>query len=433
MLALDRFGVSYLTEYVIPSMPGYRYDVFIPICNLLIEYDGRQHFEFTSFFHKSEEDFKHAQEIDTIKTTRALEGKYNLLRIDYTVSDISSISSHVFSTILDLGFNSPVPSLYLSAIPYYGSTAKHIISRYGNAIRIVQLPITNLDKQVKISKSSNSEVKNMGLQNINFDHKIVKPSQTLDKTNVSNKTMTDRRYGKGEMELLTVLYDHGIPLVVGPDKKIAFCGKRILLVYDRVIDKDIHIMVRPATVVATRSHIAYERSYAVMKWDICMEVMDHFKFIDWNSRISTSPIELWAFEDECIWLTVHACLMNIYEDNLISRRIGRQTIDKTNVDISAPKPNNKISTYESGDKKVVIYTKDIVEERYYWDFLIPESEINNFCNNERIDRLIFLRRENNEVLGILRLRQPILAVNVLSYLGIKNTHCTLIPSTQNPY
>ncbi len=64
-----------------------RFDFYVPLYNLLIEYDGRQHFELDSnkqWSGSAEEKLKNTIERDFFKTKWANENNYNLLRIPYT-------------------------------------------------------------------------------------------------------------------------------------------------------------------------------------------------------------------------------------------------------------------------------------------------------------------------------------------------------------
>ena len=61
----------------------YRYDFFIPDLNILIEYDGEQHFKFVKKFYKKRSEFLKAQEHDRRKNSYALAHKISLYRIPY--------------------------------------------------------------------------------------------------------------------------------------------------------------------------------------------------------------------------------------------------------------------------------------------------------------------------------------------------------------
>ena len=60
-----------------------RYDFYLPKYNILIEYDGEQHFKPT-FNWDTEKNFKQRQEHDKIKNSYAIKNNYILIRIPYT-------------------------------------------------------------------------------------------------------------------------------------------------------------------------------------------------------------------------------------------------------------------------------------------------------------------------------------------------------------
>src|SRR5437016_13719604 len=89
MVILDSMGIDYKTEHTIPNVPGYRFDFYVPKLNLLIEYDGIQHFDHNDYRYKGDnEKFLKSKFRDKAKSVGAIRGKYNLLRIDYLVKDI---------------------------------------------------------------------------------------------------------------------------------------------------------------------------------------------------------------------------------------------------------------------------------------------------------------------------------------------------------
>jgi len=82
---LDKNNIQYKTEYA-PGLKGngngyLKYDIFIPSKNLLIEFDGEQHFRFV--FHTSLEKFKIQHKYDIIKNDYIKNTKYTLIRIPY--------------------------------------------------------------------------------------------------------------------------------------------------------------------------------------------------------------------------------------------------------------------------------------------------------------------------------------------------------------
>lgn len=73
------------------------YDRFLPSLNLLIEYDGEQHFRYKEFWHKNIIAFIQYKWRDHIKTEYAYTNKINLLRISYKENHIQE-----FNYMLDL-------------------------------------------------------------------------------------------------------------------------------------------------------------------------------------------------------------------------------------------------------------------------------------------------------------------------------------------
>ena len=59
------------------------YDVAIPSEKLLIEYDGRQHFEFPNYFHKTRKEFLKQKARDKLKSELAKENNWKLVRFNY--------------------------------------------------------------------------------------------------------------------------------------------------------------------------------------------------------------------------------------------------------------------------------------------------------------------------------------------------------------
>ena len=60
-----------------------RYDFFLPEFNVLIEFDGEQHFRYNSIFYKDKESFEEQQHRDLIKNNFAKENHIVLIRIPY--------------------------------------------------------------------------------------------------------------------------------------------------------------------------------------------------------------------------------------------------------------------------------------------------------------------------------------------------------------
>lgn len=67
------------------------YDIVIPKENLLIEYDGIQHFKYPNFFHKTKKDFLNQKYRDELKNKLAKDNNWLLIRFNYNeqIDDIN--------------------------------------------------------------------------------------------------------------------------------------------------------------------------------------------------------------------------------------------------------------------------------------------------------------------------------------------------------
>lgn len=64
------------------NLKYYRYDFFLPQYNILIEFDGDQHFNYTPLFHRTKDEYITRRIIDHVKTNQ-LPSNMKLIRIDY--------------------------------------------------------------------------------------------------------------------------------------------------------------------------------------------------------------------------------------------------------------------------------------------------------------------------------------------------------------
>ena len=80
---LKNKGIDYKREYRFEDLDGHRFDFFIPEKNLLIEFDGEQHFKAIDFFGGKTE-LEVQKRRDCIKNQYAKEKGIHLVRIPYT-------------------------------------------------------------------------------------------------------------------------------------------------------------------------------------------------------------------------------------------------------------------------------------------------------------------------------------------------------------
>lgn len=84
---LDRHNIGFVKQKTFDDCRDkmlLRYDFYLPGHNILIEFDGRQHYEFVKKFHGTQERFIKCQERDAIKTEYAKTNGIQLVRIKYS-------------------------------------------------------------------------------------------------------------------------------------------------------------------------------------------------------------------------------------------------------------------------------------------------------------------------------------------------------------
>lgn len=99
-VTLDKLGIPYQCQYILPSLPRKRYDIFFTVANnsYLLEFDGKKHFEFDPHFYKSIHDFHERHQIDIDKTYHARASGLKLICIDYIHYHISTAINVLNST-----------------------------------------------------------------------------------------------------------------------------------------------------------------------------------------------------------------------------------------------------------------------------------------------------------------------------------------------
>lgn len=94
----EKHNISYKRQQRFADLGLYSYDFYLPTYNILIEYNGEQHYNYCSYFHKDKKDFQHQLERDQLKKEYAEKNGYKLLVIPYT--DFDNIESILEKNIL---------------------------------------------------------------------------------------------------------------------------------------------------------------------------------------------------------------------------------------------------------------------------------------------------------------------------------------------
>lgn len=97
---LDKHNIKYVQEYIIPEVVSLlKYDFYLSDLNVLIEFHGKQHYEYIPFLHGYNElNFLSQKERDIIKKDHAYRFKYNLLEFNY--KQFKHISEAEFETLV---------------------------------------------------------------------------------------------------------------------------------------------------------------------------------------------------------------------------------------------------------------------------------------------------------------------------------------------
>jgi very-short-patch-repair endonuclease len=116
---LKKMNLPFICEYKIKSIPqleNKRFDFMINYNNknILLEYDGRQHFIYIPLIHQSEDKFKIRQEIDRMKTQLSIKNGFYIIRISYL--EEKNIYSHIIKALDSLSENK---KYYFSNIQLY--------------------------------------------------------------------------------------------------------------------------------------------------------------------------------------------------------------------------------------------------------------------------------------------------------------------------
>ena len=110
---LTNMGIVFIREYRLLELEMKRFDFYFKLGDdefIIIEYDGKQHFEMITFYHKTSEGFRDKRCIDIFKHLVALISKvrHKVIRIDYTVVKFETdFTNHILA-----GLKSPDHSYY---------------------------------------------------------------------------------------------------------------------------------------------------------------------------------------------------------------------------------------------------------------------------------------------------------------------------------
>lgn len=103
---LKRNNVLFEREKKFKNCKGKRFDFYLPEYNILIEYDGKQHFMPVNFYgcsnEKAEKTYLYSKHSDEIKNKYCLDNNIRLIRIPYTIKNIEDYLNNELQNILNV-------------------------------------------------------------------------------------------------------------------------------------------------------------------------------------------------------------------------------------------------------------------------------------------------------------------------------------------
>lgn len=94
-----KYNITYEPQYRIPIVVDIlKYDFYLPDYNLLIEFHGKQHYEWITYFHKTEDDFLKQKDRDDIIRYNARRWKYRYLEFNY--KQLKHLSKEKFEELI---------------------------------------------------------------------------------------------------------------------------------------------------------------------------------------------------------------------------------------------------------------------------------------------------------------------------------------------
>lgn len=105
---LQENNISFLSQFVLPTLKRRYFDARLLsklYNNVIVEFDGGQHFQFVPLFHKTLFGWNEAQTRDVTKTVAALQAGFRVVRIDYSLAGKTQLTKSKFKTALQTLFD----------------------------------------------------------------------------------------------------------------------------------------------------------------------------------------------------------------------------------------------------------------------------------------------------------------------------------------
>lgn len=108
-LVTDMFPGQCECEYCPPWLQGLRIDAAVPAHRLAFEYNGRQHYEFTEYFHETHGGFRRQRERDDRKAQLLRQHGWTLIVVSYKEKD-SLGEGYLLGRLRQVGVATPPPA-----------------------------------------------------------------------------------------------------------------------------------------------------------------------------------------------------------------------------------------------------------------------------------------------------------------------------------
>jgi len=96
---LENHNIKHIQQYNIPEVANrLSYDFYLPDYNILIEFHGKQHFEYIPYFHRTEDGFLSQKNRDDMVRSNAIQFKYRYLEFNY--KQLKELSKEQFEELI---------------------------------------------------------------------------------------------------------------------------------------------------------------------------------------------------------------------------------------------------------------------------------------------------------------------------------------------
>jgi hypothetical protein len=116
---LEDMGITFIQQFKLESLGKKKFDFYFRFQeqNYLLEYDGGSHFNFTQYFHKTDQNFLVQRKVDVLKTKTAIAEDYFIIRIDHKCFEC--IQDHILNALSK--FDGIIENVFVSKNCYFSN------------------------------------------------------------------------------------------------------------------------------------------------------------------------------------------------------------------------------------------------------------------------------------------------------------------------